>query len=292
MASTSITHHEATANGIRLHYARAGEGPPVLLLHGWPEFWYGWRATMPALAEAGFTAIAPDLRGFGTSEKPPDGGYDKRTVAIDVYELMRGLGFERFAVVGHDWGGAVADWVLLDYPENVTKFCIMNMVYMPGMFAEGATMPAPDPDVIAQSWYQHFHRLPNHVAERLVEGREDVYLGHIIETWTATPGAFTAADLAAYTKAYREPGALTGGFNYYREMGDIMLIAGHAATRPPQPTLVIWGMDDPVIRPAGIEAYERCFPNLTVVRIDGCGHFPQWERPDVVNEALIGFLKG
>lgn len=291
MATGGITHHDATANGVRLHYTRAGDGPAVVLLHGWPEFWYGWRKTMPALAEAGFTAIAPDMRGYGTSDKP-ETGYDKRTVAADIFDLMTSLGFDRFAVVGHDWGGAVAEWLLLDHPEQVTKFCIINMVYMPGMFAEGAP-PPQEPDVIAQSWYQHFHRLPNHVAERLVEGREEVYLGHIIRTWSKTEGVFTEDDLARYVEAYRQPGALTGGFNYYREMGnDVLGLMAHKDTRPEQPTLVIWGMDDPVLRPTGIAAFERCFPNLTVVRIDGCGHFPAWERPDIVNEALAGFLRG
>lgn len=286
---TSITHQTVEANGIRIHYAKAGGGPPVLLLHGWPEFWYGWRSTMPALAEAGFTAIAPDMRGFGVSDKPMT-GYDKRTVATDMWVLMRNLGYERFAIVGHDWGGAPAEWLVLDHASAITKLCVMNMVYMPGMIAAGGQ--PPDPAVIPESWYQHFHRLPNNVAEKLVEGREDVYLGHIIRTWTKTPGAFSDDDLKKYVEAYRQPGALTGGFNYYRAMGeDVAAFAAHATTRPTTPTLVIWGMDDPVLRPSLIEGFERCFTNLKVVRIEGCGHFPQWERPDVVNPALIEFLK-
>src|SRR5512139_3807339 len=131
--TTNLSHHVALVNGFRMHYVRAGNGPVLVLLHGWPPRWYEWRHLIPPLAER-FTVIAPDLRGLGDSEKPRD-GYDKRTRASDVRELLRSLGIARIGLVGHDWGGATAFYLAHDNPGLVEKLLIFDMI--PGLGRAG-----------------------------------------------------------------------------------------------------------------------------------------------------------
>lgn len=285
--TTELTHHQIEANGITLHAVTAGAGPAVVLIHGWPEFWYSWRETIPALA-ARYRVIAPDLRGSGESDKPP-AGYDKRTLAADVAALLTALGHERARVVGHDWGGAVAHRLLLDHPERVERLAILNMPYIPGILAGKG--PAPSLAQTLESWYQNFHQLPE-LPEQLVAGREDLYYGHFLRHWTARPETLSAADLARYIENFRRPGNLTGGFNYYRTMygDDIPQWAADTRRQISTSTLVLWGERDPVLPPSHLDAYPAFFTDLQVRRLPDTGHFPQWEQPTLVNQALLEFL--
>ena len=163
MTGIQLTHRTAVVNRVRLHYVVAGQGEPVVLLHGWPETWYQWRKIIPSLAEK-YTVIAPDMRGLGDSSKPA-AGYDKRTVADDICRLVRKLGFERIFLVGHDWGGPVAYAYACLNPDSVRRLVILDTV-IPGAGLE---------EITKELWHVHFHRVRD-LPEFLVAGKEREYL--------------------------------------------------------------------------------------------------------------------
>src|SRR6266851_3074817 len=150
VTESDFTHHTIALDDVRLHYVTAGRGDPVVLLHGWPQTWYEWRKVIPALAER-YTVIAPDMRGLGDSSKPAT-GYDKRTIADDIYQLVRQLGFERVLLVGHDWGGPVAYAYASAHPANVRKLVILD-VGIPGAGLEDALAFRPTRNI----WHIQFH---------------------------------------------------------------------------------------------------------------------------------------
>jgi pimeloyl-ACP methyl ester carboxylesterase len=198
-------HRTAVVNGIHIHYVTHGQGAPVLLLHGWPEFWYSWRKQMPVLGER-FAVIAPDMRGFGYSDKPHT-GYDTRTAASDMYALARVLGHQRVSIVAHDIGARVAYRLTLDHEETVARLAVLD-----------ATPPheryGPQrPQVVRERWHSYFHQQGD-LPEKLIEGREEIYLRHIFRDWSVNKYPISDAEVAQYVKAYSQPGALRGGFNY------------------------------------------------------------------------------
>ncbi|MGA7009286.1 MAG: alpha/beta fold hydrolase, partial [Nitrososphaeraceae archaeon] len=160
--NVTFSHHTATVNGIQLHYVTGGHGDPVVLLHGWPETWYSWHRVMPALAK-NYTVIAPDLRGLGDSSKPPT-GYDGKTVAEDIHQLVTQLGFRTIFLVGHDIGTQVAYSYAAEHPTEVRKLVVMELT-IPG-FVPAGRMPL---------WWAVFHQTPD-VPEALVAGKEMMYL--------------------------------------------------------------------------------------------------------------------
>ena len=194
---------------VRLHYVEAGEGPLVVLLHGFPEFWYAWRHQIEPLAEAGFRVVAPDLRGYNLSSKPPSvGDYDIALLAEDVRDLVHERGEQRACVAGHDWGGAVA-WATAGlHPEAVERLAILNAPH-PRVFLAHLK----DPRQLARSWYMGFFQLPYLPEELLRRGYRRTFTGD------ARPGAFTEADLERYGEALNQPGAPTAMVNYYRALG-------------------------------------------------------------------------
>ena len=196
MADSTLTpddplfeHRFADLGEVLLHYVTAGSGPPVVLLHGWPQTWWEWRHTSPALAEK-YTVIAPDMRGLGDSSRPP-GGYDKRTVAADIWRLVHEhLGHDAFMLVGHDWGGPVAYALAAAHPEAVRKLAILD-VTVPGCggdFSQGG-----------RRWHHQFHMTPD-LPEALVTGREADYLGWFYRTFAYRPDAIGPADIAEYLR--------------------------------------------------------------------------------------------
>ena len=183
-------HHAKVVNGFRMHYVIAGSGYPLVLLHGWPQSWYEWRKIIPALAEK-FTVIAPDLRGLGDSDRPL-AGYDKRTLASDVYELVKSLGFSKIGLTGHDWGGAVAFYFAYDHPEMVERLMILDMV--PGLGHKGGSM---DIRQAQRYWHVFFHGGMPDLAEKLVSANVVAYLSYFYTstTYNYSPNVFSAEDI-------------------------------------------------------------------------------------------------
>lgn len=293
-ATMELTHHYAEVGEVMLHYVMAGpppqpsrpKVPAVVLLHGWPQTWYEWRHVIPALAER-YTVIAPDLRGLGDSSRPL-GGYDKRTVSNDVWRLVTEvLGYERFLLVGHDWGGPTAFALASQHPDAIEKLCIMDVV-IPGDggdFSQGG-----------RRWHHQFHMTPD-LPEALIQGRERVYLQWFYQTFAYKPGAIPDADIDEYVRTYSQPGALRAGFNFYRELPrDAKDNAALLATgfRLPMPVLAIGGgVSYPHGRGRGqdVEAsLKRVATNVRGVVLPECGHFVPEEQPEIVSRLLLDFF--
>ena len=177
------THHKTTVNGIQLHYVIGGEkGDPIVLLHGWPQTWYEWRHIIPQLIANNFTVIAPDLRGLGDSEKPQT-GYDKKTIAEDIYQLVKKLGYSKIYLVAHDWGGPVAYSYAAAHPQDVNKMVILD-TSVPGFGLEKAE------NFSKRIWHFSFHAVRD-LPEKLIEGKEDTYLNWFYDYWSYNQSAIT-----------------------------------------------------------------------------------------------------
>ncbi len=281
---TALTHHVADLTEVRLHYVTAGAGAPVVLLHGWPQTWFMWRDVMPLLAPH-FSLIAPDMRGLGDSSRP-ENGYDKKTVARDIAELMTALGHDQFRVVAHDWGGPVAFALAAQWPERILSMAIFDAPVL----GDGGPIEHHG------RWHFGFHGLPA-LPEALTEGREDLYLRFFYRLGGATPDAISEEAQAEYVRAYRQPGAMTAGFNYYRAVPqDIADTEAFRAqgTSLAMPILVFGG--DPMTRGRGMTAMEswaRVAQKVSGGVAEKCGHWIPEERPDfVAAEVLKHFGRG
>ncbi len=285
-ADLDVTHHYAEVGDVILHYVKAGKGPPVVLLHGWPQTWYAWRHTIPALAK-NYTVIAPDLRGLGDSSRPLS-GYDKRTLAKDIWRLIsETLGFKTFLLVGHDWGGPTAYALAADHPEAVEKLVIID-VTIPGDggdFSQGG-----------RRWHHQFHITPD-LPEALTQGRERIYLQWFYQTFAYHPGAISDSDIDEFVRTYGQPGAMRAGFALYRTMADDAAVnAAQLATgfRLPMPVLAIGGAHSyPHARGRGREPEEslkRCATHVRGAVVDGSGHFVPEEQPEKLNALLLEFF--
>lgn len=285
-AQPTLSHRYAEIGEVMLHYVIAGSGPPVVLIHGWPQTWYEWRHTIAALAPH-YTVIAPDMRGIGDSSRPLT-GYDKRTIANDIWRLVNEkLGYQRFRLVGHDWGGPTAFALAAEHPDAVEQLAIVDVV-IPGDggdFSQGG-----------RRWHHQFHVTPD-LPEALVQGRERIYLQWFYQTFAYYPGAITDADLDEYVRTYSQPGAMRAGFNLYRAIPqDAKANAAQLATgfRLPMPVLAIGGGNSyPHARGRGKECEQSMRNVATNVRgavIDECGHFVPEEQPDVFNRLLMEFF--
>lgn len=204
-----FTQNYAQLKNVRLHYVTLGRGKPILLVHGYPQTWYAWRKLMPLLAND-YLLIAPDTRGLGDSSRPPT-GYDKKQVAEDLWLLMHEvLKYEKFAVVGHDWGVQTAFHLAADYPQNVTHLVALDVPIM------GVTPARNVANYRYIPWYVLFHQIPN-FPEALTQGRERLYLAYFLTRGTlGKVSAIEEVDLAEYVRTYSQHGAMQAGFNYYR----------------------------------------------------------------------------
>ena len=290
---SDMTHDEAIVNGVRLHYVEAGDGPLVLLLHGFPEFWYSWRDQIPALAEAGYHVVAPDMRGYNDSEKPHGvESYRVEELVGDVVGLMDHFGEDEAYVVGHDWGGAVAWEVGIRHPERVAKLAVLNAPH-PGRFREVLRTPAQ----LRRSWYMFFFQLP-WLPEAYLSARNYDSIEGIFRDTPVNSDAFSEADVQRYVEAASQPGALTGSINYYRALfrdavptGLRSLVGGSSPFLDVTvPTLLIWGMEDFALGNELTEGLDRWIPDLRIERLSDASHWVQNDRPEAVNESLIGFL--
>lgn len=285
--SHELTHGEVdVGGGVRLHYVEAGSGPLVLLLHGFPEFWYSWRRQIGPLAEAGFHVVAPDLRGYNLSSKPSGWrSYDATLLARDVTALVRSFGVERANVVGHDWGGVVAYAMAMHEPLAVRRLVIINVPHTERMLRGLRTLRQ-----LRRSWYMFFFQLPA-LPERLIARDDFSLLKRLLRADSAA--AFTDDELELYAEAWAQPGALPAMLNYYRAALRRSPAGVQRSLRPIDvPTLVIWGMRD---RHLGSELAEPDRAWVSDVRIEwipDATHWVQRDAPERVNELLLGFLDG
>ncbi|MET0400436.1 MAG: alpha/beta hydrolase [Longimicrobiaceae bacterium] len=277
------THHDADVGGVRLHYVEAGEGPLVVLLHGFPEFWYGWRRQIPALAAAGFRVVAADMRGYNLSDKPR--GVDRYRVELlveDVAGLVRHLGAERAHVVGHDWGGVVAWYFAMLRPERLDRLVVLNAPH-PAAFAREIRKP----DQMLRSAYAGFFQLPA-IPEAVLRAGNFALLERVFRTEPARPGAFTGEDVERYKEALARPGALTSALDYYRAFAR----REKPAVRPiAAPTLLVWGEKDPHLVVRLTEGLEAWIPRVRVERIPEASHWVAADAPERVSGLVAGFLR-
>lgn len=279
--SQSLLHHHTQLDGVTLHYVVSGRGPAVVLLHGWPQTWYEWRHIIPALAER-HTVIAPDLRGLGDSSRP-EIGYDKKTVANDVWQLVNGkLGHERFLVVGHDWGGPTAYALAAAHPEAVTRLAILDVV-IPG---DGG-----DFSQAGRRWHHQFHLTPD-LPEALTEGRERLYLSWFYRTFGHRPDAISEADIGEYLRTYTQPGAMRAGFAYYRALPQDAADnrANAERLKLPMPVLALGGAGGRGRGREPEDSLRRLALNVQGEVIAECGHWIPEEQPRYLAERLLRFF--
>lgn len=277
-------HRFADLDGLKLHYVEAGSGPLVVLLHGFPEFWYSWRHQIPSLAQAGFRVLAPDLRGYNLSDKPKGvSAYHVDLLAGDVVGLIRHAGGERAHIVGHDWGGGIAWWLGIHRPEVVDRLAILNSPH-PTAFLRELRRPGQ----LLRSWYMFFFQLP-WLPEWAIRRGNFADLARTFRQ--ARPGAFSKRDIEKYKEALGQPGTLTAAINYYRAMfRNFRLLRGPMPVVH-SPTLLIWGKDDDYLGIGLTEGLESAVPDLRLELL-AATHWVQCDAPDEVNRLLIDFLAG
>jgi pimeloyl-ACP methyl ester carboxylesterase len=281
----TFTHHDIETDDLRLHAVVGGEGPPILLVHGWPQTWYAWRYVMPALARSA-TVVAVDNRGAGQSGKPP-GGYDTGTLAVDLVALMERLGHRRFSVAGHDVGMWIGYAIAADHPDQVERLAVLEAV-LPGV--------SPSPPLLGtretnrRLWHFGFNRLPGEVNEALVRGREDVYFGNQFATKTAPTHPLPEVAVRHYVEILaRDADALRASFEYYRHL-DLTIAQNHARLRQSltMPILAVGGALSTGELVA--QTMRRAATDVTESIIPDCGHYPAEERPDETIAALLRFF--
>lgn len=270
-----MEHLTVSANGARFHVARAGSGPALLFLHGWPEFWLTWEEVMARLSDR-FTCIAPDLRGFGDSDKP-DGPWGAAEHAADVVALLDAMGEAPVGVIGHDVGGAVMQALARLAPARIRGLFFFDFVY-PGIGARMGT-----PDRLNEIWYQSFHQMDMTPALlRSSRAACALYFGHIIRHWCHRKAAFDDV-MEVFVDNFLKPGNLEGGFAYYRaaHAGRMAMMRGEAPALPPIaiPTCVRWAEHDPIFPYAWTDRLGETFTDLDLACFEGVGHFPHREDP-------------
>ncbi len=286
------THVDVSANGVRLHAAEAGSGPLVLLLHGFPEFWWSWRHQLVALSDAGYRVVAPDLRGYGASDKPPR-GYDLPTQAADVAALVRALGERDAVVVGHDWGGLLGWTMAALHPRTVRRLVVLSMAH-PRRLRAGLADPRQRRALRHVLGFQ-VPRLP----ERRLTRTDDDPVSELMRRWSG-PGWVHTPDFAEAVGRYRDaariPQAAYGAMEHFRWAGrsqlrpDGLRYARRMAAPITAPTLQLHGALDPCVLPVTAEGSGRYVAGPYEWRLmSGVGHFPHEEQPDDVSTAIAAF---
>jgi pimeloyl-ACP methyl ester carboxylesterase len=281
-------HRHVDANGIRIHYVRQGSGAPLVLLHGWPEFWYTWRKNIPTLADR-FDVVAPDLRGFGDTEKPEDPPDELLgNLVEDLRAIADSLGFQRFGIVSHDVGAYVAQGFAREYPERLSGLFFFNCPY-PGIGGRWV-----DAGSVNEIWYQTFNQQP-WAASLVGENRRtcEIYFRHFLDHWAHEPGLFDD-DLDLWVENFMKPGNLQGGFDWYIGTNEsrLKLIRNGPPDLPKieTPTRVRWGESDPILKAEWADRLGDYFADLDFAPLRGAGHFAHYERPDLANREILEFF--
>lgn len=283
-----MKHRYITTNGIRMHLAEEGDGPLVLLCHGFPEFWYSWHSQLGALAEAGFRAVAPDMPGYGRSDKP-DVKYDIEFLSACLAGIPEALGHKQMAIAGHDWGGLIVWSFVRMYPELISAVIGVNTPDLP-------RTPIPPVELMRQI---NPHR-PYYIVQFQTPGAAEYFIYQNLEAWfrlmflgpvTYRREVFTDKIIDRYVDEFRPYGALTPPLDYYRNMNrNWELTEQIAKNKVEHPALMVMAANDLVLSPALAEGMEERVPNLRKVLIEECGHWTQFEQPEKLNTAMIEFL--
>jgi len=318
---TEITHRQIQTNGINLHIAEAGEGPLVLLIHGFPELWYSWRHQLPALAEAGYHAVAPDVRGYGDSDTPHEvEAYRMREMLADFVGILDTLGEEHAVIVGHDWGAMMSWNTAALRPDRFRAIAALSIPYLPrppvpplqifnAMFAnnffyivyfqeEGVAEEELEADIrgslLKFLYYASGDSRDGETAALADMTRpKDSKLFEGVDSPNQLPSWLTEEDLDTFAAAFKKTG-FRGGLNKYRNMDrDWEEIPELAGKKVEQPALYIAGAEDGAANGIPIDPMKEFVTDLRkIVTLPGCGHWTQQERPDEVNAELIEFLNG
>jgi pimeloyl-ACP methyl ester carboxylesterase len=268
-----LQHDYATVRGVRIHYVTAGAGHPVLLLHGFPQFWHCWRLLIPVLSQR-FRVIAPDLKGYGDSDKPR-GPYDIAALSEEWGEFMNALDVDRFDLVGHDWGGVIAWKMAVDYPGRIRRLGILNAPFRrwkPQAYVFFFMLPFL-PEWVFKRWNDAV------IEEVLTRGSYD------------EEHAFAAGDIKVYQDAFRRSGVHKGALAYYRAMWrNARIVKADRLKKIEVPTLALWGVRDVALPVENTFHLERHVRDLRIHYVPMAGHFVQEEQPDIVNEQLLHFL--
>ncbi|HEY5737530.1 MAG TPA: alpha/beta hydrolase, partial [Nitrososphaeraceae archaeon] len=282
--NVTFSHHMVSVNGIQLHYVIGGLGDPIVLLHGWPETWYEWRHIMPALAK-NYTVIAPDLRGLGASSKPLT-GYDGKTVAEDIHQLVTQLRFKTVFLVGHDIGTQVAYSYAAVHLTEVKKLVVMDL-----------TMPGFEPAGMMPIWWSSFHQTPD-IPETLVQGKEMMYLSWFYRNLAYNPSAITQTDISEFVSHYSAPGGMHAGFEYYRAFPqDAIQNINYSKTKLTMPVLALGAGYIPtfggnITMPTIVYGMQKLAQNATGITVPNSGHWIPEEQPTFVIKILENFFAG
>lgn len=291
MSAFKWNHQLANVNDIELHYVRHGDGDPLVMLHGWPEFWYAWSKVIPSLS-ASYDVIAPDLRGFGLSEKPDGCATEAYTLdhhVNDLLGLLDHLEIERVGLVSHDVGAMVAHLFARRHPERVAGLFFFNLPYA----GIGARQTAPEN--MNEIWYQGFNQ-QSWAAELVGYNRDTVriYFRNLLAHWAQDENVFEK-DLEVWVDNFLEPGNLQGGFNWYSAVFPlrIAMMRGEAAPVPPidTPTCVRWGENEPFMKVEYADKLGDYFTDLDFKSVADAGHFVHYQRPNLAIREIQKFFK-
>ncbi|MBD2035685.1 alpha/beta fold hydrolase [Leptolyngbya sp. FACHB-321] len=283
MSEASWHHDTIHTNGIKLHYVTQGEGPLMLMLHGFPEFWYSWRHQIPEFARD-HKVVALDLRGYNDSDKPEaQSAYVMAEFIKDIKGVIEGLGYARCVLVGHDWGGAIAWSFAYAYPELIDRLIVLNLPH-PAKFAEGLRTPQQ----LLRSAYIFFFQLPI-LPELLIQLNDFQVLEAAFKGMAVDKTTFSDDDIEAYKNAFAKRDTLTATLNYYRNMFEQGLTTSDWGILT-VPTLLIWGEADAALGKELTYGTEKYVQDFRIRYIPNCSHWVQQEQPQLVNQLMREFL--
>ncbi len=281
-------HHFVETNRIRLHYVTQGQGDLVVLLHGFPEFWYSWRYQIPALARY-FKVVVPDLRGYNDSDKPA-GGYDLDTLSTDIRGLISSLGYVKAHIVGHDWGGMIAWRLAQKFPQVLNRLAVLNAPHPYRFWQE----LAGNLDQLRRSWYIFAFQIPA-LPEWLIQQNLKDFVKNFFRGQAVRQGVFTAEDTQIYEAALEKPGVISAAMNYYRSSLSPQSWLHHWGRSPEPvtvPTLILWSEEDSLLSQKLTEGMEPLINAPFQLKfVPHCGHWMQQEVPQTVNRELLNFFR-
>jgi len=284
----SVSHEDLwfDRGAVRLHAVAAGpeDGPLLILLHGFPEFWYSWRKQIGPLAREGFRVVVPDQRGYNLSSKPANiADYAIKNLTADVIAIANQLGYESFYLAGHDWGAAVAWATALQYPQRLKKLAILNVPHPAAMLHTLRTNPRQ----MLRSWYMAFFQIPRVPEWRFSSNNFAEGVKALVAS--SRPGTFTTEDLEQYRQAWSHPGTVTAMINWYRAFFRLRPQLGDPQVRVP--TRILWGRRDMFLLPEMAQDSLKYCDSAELTYFPDATHWLHHEEPEAVNAALISFFR-